>query len=581
MNHESGQSRRFATIEWTQRLSILIGVVFLATGGITWRLFTKSVVQHSLYVAKAENQYEVSKDLPSRRGTIYAQDFELGKTVPIAATEEKFDVSVVPRNVKDADRAVKALHSVFGLDEDAVRTVVTNGQLFAPPLVRGSSKQQRDQILEQGFPGLLIEPKRERSYPENQTAAHVLGFVNREGKGNYGIEGRFDAELRGEAGSVIGQKDTLGRLIGTVARVDPKDGADVELSLDHNVQFAIEQRLYKAVDDTNAQSGQVLLMDPSTGEIIAMAGTPSFDPNTYNEIKPDESYRFTNPTIANAYEPGSILKPVVMASAIDLGKVEPDTKETFGKSVVVQGYEINTALDKAYGEETMTQVLEHSDNVGMVWVAGHMSNEEMRGAFERFGLGQPTGIDLTGEEKGTVLPLKDWREISRATMAFGQGISMTPLQVARAWAVLINGGKLVTPHVVRRLISREGVTVEAEAPIQDGVIKPETSDKLRGMLQSVIDNGSYGRTRVAGYAIGGKTGTAQIAAPGGGYLEKTYTHSLLGFFPVDKPKYLLLVKIDRPEAEYAESTAGPLFHDIAQYLFSYYKLPPDKDTPDQ
>lgn len=579
MNHESERPRRSAAQDWNYRLTILVSLIFVASGLVTWRLFVKSVIEHPLYAAKAEDQYEVAKDLPSRRGTIYAQDFELGKTVPIAATEEKFDISVVPRNVKNPDEAVQALVEVFGLSADEVRAVVTNGKLYAPPLVRGASKEQRDAILERGFAGLQVEPKRQRSYPENQTAAHVLGFVNREGKGNYGIEGYYDSELRGESGSVIGQQDTLGRLIGTVAKVNPKNGVDVELSLDHNVQFAVEERLYKAVESTKAQSGQVLLMDPNSGEIIAMAGTPSYDPNRYNEIKPEEQQRFINPTIAAAYEPGSIMKPIVMAAAIDAGKVEPDTKETFGKSVTVQGYEINTALDKAYGEETMTQVLEHSDNVGMVWVAGHMSYEELRSAFTRFGFGEPTGVDLPGEEKGRVLPLKDWRDISRATMAFGQGISVTPLQILRAWAVLINGGKLVTPHVVRRLRGEDGVVVEAKAPTVDGVIKAETSQKLRGMLQSVIDNGSYGRTRVAGYTIGGKTGTAQIAAPGGGYLEKTYTHSLIGFFPVDDPKYLLMVKIDRPEAEYAESTAGPLFHDLAQYLFSYYKLPPDKPTP--
>ncbi len=565
--------------QWTNRLSILVGLVFLIAGGITWRLFTKSVIQHSLYAAKAENQYEVSRELPSRRGTIYAQDFELGKTVPIAATEERFDIGVVPRNIKDPEGAVRALHDVFGLGETDVRTVLTNGQLYAPPLVHGASKEQRDRMLAQGFPGLLIQRTRVRTYPENQTAAQVLGFVNREGKGNYGVEGRFDAELRGQAGSVIGQKDTLGRLIGTVAQVSPEDGADVELSLDHNVQFAIEDRLYRAVGETQSQSGQAILMDPATGEILAMAGTPSFDPNRYNEVKSDEVDRFTNPTIASAYEPGSILKPLTMAAALDLGKVQPDTKHTFGKSVVVQGYEINTALDKAYGEETMTQILEHSDNVGMVWVGEQMSYEELRAAFVRFGLGQPTGVDLTGEEKGRVLPLKDWRDISRATMAFGQGISVTPLQLVRAWAALINGGKLVTPHVVRRLRAGHEVTVEAEAPITDGVIKLETSDRLRGMLRSVIDNGSYGRTRVAGYSIGGKTGTAQIANPAGGYLEDTFTHSLVGFFPVDQPKFLLLVKLDRPNAKFAESTAGPLFHDIAQYLFSYYKLAPDKPTP--
>lgn len=575
MNHESN-SHRQSSIDWTPRLNLLVGLTLVGATVITWRLLTKSVIEHPLYAAKAENQYEVSQELPSRRGTIYAQDTEAGKTVPLGATEERFDISVVPRNVSDPSLALTVLHDLFGLDPESMKATVSSSALYAPPLVYGVKKEQRDALVQRAFPGLLIGRRRVRVYPENQLAASVLGFVNREGKGNYGIEGYYDDQLRGKTGSVLGQKDTLGRLIATVAKVTPEDGADVELTLDHNVQFAVEDRLYRAVQETKAVSGQVIVMNPKTGAILALAATPAFDPNKYNELSKDEVDRFQNPTISSVYEPGSIMKPLVMSAVIDAGKIEPDTKETFGKSVTVQGYEINTALDKAYGEETMTQVLENSDNVGMVWVANHLSNEELRAAFVRYGLDSPTGIDLSGEINGKLLELGLWRDIHRATMAFGQGISASPMEMVRAWAALINGGDMVTPHVVASIQGQHGTIVTNEQPSTQGVISAETSRKVRGMLRSVIDHGPYSRTRVPGYAIGGKTGTAQIAAPGGGYLEDAFTHTLMGFFPVDNPQYLMLVKLDRPqEGKFAESTTGPVFHDLAQFLFSYYKLPPD------
>lgn len=566
--------QRRRSFDSDQRLNVLIWLVLIVGGFIVWRLFQKSVIEHPIYAKQAESQYEVSKELPSRRGTIYAQDAERGQIVAMAATEERFDILVVPRNIKDKPAAAKTLSEVFGLDQAATLEAIDNDKLYLPPLVRGATKAQHDLIVEQGFAGLYIEKHHHRVYPENQTAAQLLGFVNRDGQGNYGLEGYYNTMLRGEAGSVVGEKDTLGRIISTIQEIKPKDGASLELTLDHNLEFAIEDRLYQGVEDTQSASGQVIVMDPNDGAILAMAGTPAYDPNKFSEFA-QESHRYQIQSIATPYEPGSIMKPVVMASAIDLGKVEPETEETFGSSVMVQGFTIHTALEKAYGRETMTQVLQNSDNVGMVWVAGKMSNDELRAKFVQFGFPDKTGIDLAGESQGSLLPLKDWREIHRATMSFGQGMTATPIQMVRAWAALINGGSLVQPHLVKR-VSVKGEPLESPdiTPIP-GVISPETSAKMRSMLESVVKDGPYGRTRVPGYRIGGKTGTAQIAAESGGYSETDFTHTLIGFFPADQPRFLLLVKLDKPKTDqFAESTAGPIFNDIAKYMFNYYKLPP-------
>ncbi len=568
--------RRTSLHDAEARLRIVGLLVAVGSGLIIWRLFQKSVIEHPLYAARAESQYEVSKELPSQRGTIFAQDAELGQLVPLAASEERFDISVVPRNVKDKEAAATTLATLFGVEKADVLAKISNDKLYLPPLVRGVTKDKRNELVEQGFTGLLIEKRNERVYPENQIAAQVLGFVNREGVGSYGIEGYYDKDLRGTAGSVVGEKDTLGRIISTLQRTDPEDGVDIELTIDHNVQFAAERRLAQGIADAAATSGQIIIMNPANGEIVTMAALPSYDPNKYSEAA-SEPERFRNPSISTVYEPGSIFKPLVMAAAIDLGKIEPDTKETFGSSVTVQGYTIHTALDKAYGLETMSQVLQNSDNVGMVWVAGKMSNEEMHDALAKLGIDRPTSIDVQGEIQGSFRPARTWQDINRATISFGQGVTVTPLQMVRAWAALANGGTLVTPHLARRLVGQRGVDLVAEFPKTEGAIKPETSEKVRQMLVSVVDDGPYGRTRVPGYVIAGKTGTAQIANEDGGYSETDFTHSLMGFFPADHPQFVMLVKLDKPtSAPFAESTAGPIFHDLAQYLFAYYKIPPTR-----
>lgn len=383
----------------------------------------------------------------------------------------------------------------------------------------------------------------------------------------------------GKAGSVVGEKDTLGRIISTVSEVRPEDGNDLVLSIDHNVQYALEDLLAKAVEEYEAESGLFVLMNPKTGAIIAASGSRTYDPNHYSEIPVDETDRYLDPIISNVYEPGSIFKPLIMSAAIDYGKIEPDTEETFGKDVYVQGYRISTAEDKAFGKETMTQVLENSDNVGMVWVSGKMSNEELYNKLVDYGFASKTGVDLSGETLGYLLGLDNWHDINRATMSFGQGISATPLQLMRAWAAMINGGRLIQPYVVQKIIGKRGVAVEVEPQVEEGVISVETSAKLRVMLESVVAKGHGKLAAVKGYRIGGKTGTAQIASPEGGYLDGEFVHSFMGFFPADDPQFLLLVKLDKPKAkEFSASTASPTFGKMATYILNYFQVPQGKEV---
>ncbi len=562
------------------RISWLTLLVVFASGLVGYRLFQKSVLEHGTYKARAANQYEVSEVLIPKRGIILAQDGELQQAVPIASSEELFNISVVPKNIKDKQEASKIIATVFDLNEAEIFEKINNDKLYIPPIIKGVNKQKRDEIVAQGFTGLLIEREYKRVYPESFTAAQLLGFVNHEGAGSYGIEGYYNKILLGTEGKILGEKDTLGRVVLTKERVEPQNGASIELSIDHNVQFSIEKRLANTVEAFGAVSGQVIIMNPNNGEIIAMAANPTFDPNKFNEYVNQEGGLaiFQNPVVNTVFEPGSIMKPIVMGMAIDYGKVEKETTQSFGSSVYVAPHTISNALSRAFGRSTMADVIRNSDNVGMIWVANHMTNKEMYDGFARFGLADLTGIDLTGEVRGYLANHAGWRAINRATMSFGQGVSSSPIQMVRAWAALINGGNLVTPHVAKKITDENGRFQEVNYEVIPDVISEETSKTMREIGEYTVEKGFYGNVRLASHRIGAKTGTAQIAGPNGGYLKDAYIHTVMAFFPVENPQFLIMAKIDKPtKGNFAESTTGPMVQDIIKYLISYYKIPPDKN----
>jgi cell division protein FtsI/penicillin-binding protein 2 len=321
-------------------------------------------------------------------------------------------------------------------------------------------------------------------------------------------------------------------------------------------------------------------MDPKTGGILAMASWPSYDPNKFNEVSRDQQSIFLNPTVSLNWEPGSIFKPIVVSAAINGKFVEPDSKPSpeeggFSNKVVVDGYEIHNALDKPYGFETVTQILENSDNIGMIWVANKVGNNFLGDFFKKIGLGSKTGIDLAGEASGQVRPWKTWRDVNRATISFGQGISTTPIQIVQDYAMIANKGKMVKPHVLDKVIESSGQQREYQGADPVPIITEEDAKKVTEMLVSVVENGHGKKAKVDGFRVAGKTGTAQIPRPEGGYEEGQSIGSFAGFAPADDPKFVMLVKFDRPKnVEWAESSAAPIFGEMADWLLnSYLKLP--------
>jgi cell division protein FtsI/penicillin-binding protein 2 len=560
-------------------------VIIIVVVTLFWKMYVIQILQYDKYTALAQGQQRFETTEMGQRGRILVHDSPSDPTAyyPLAFDQKKFAVWVVPRQVSDKETVAKSLGELLSIPEKDIFDEINNDKLYIPPIKHGLTLDEANNIKDKKFNGVLVVPEYSRYYPEETLASQVLGFVNAEGQGMYGFEGKYNAEMQGKEGDVKGEKDTLGRVISLLEQQDPQDGTSYVLTIDRSVQYFVEKKLSEAITKYQADSGTVIIMDIKTGGIVAMASSPTFDPNNYQDQAKIDANVFMNPAISYTFEPGSIFKPIVMAAAIDDGLVTKDTSQTFGESIDVGGYTIHTAEGKAFGLETMTQVLENSDNVGMVWVAEQIGNEVLNNQLKKFGLYDKTGIDLEGEISGhPAYPVKDWKDINRATIAFGQGITVTPLQILTAYATIANSGKYIYPHLVDKIIMPDGT--EKSVPKQEGeqVISVQTAKDVGEMLRSVVLNGTGKKANVPGYKVAAKTGTAQIADPvNGGYLKNDsglgiFIHTAAGFAPVDDPQYAMLVKLDKPKTNrYAESTAVPLFGEISSFLLNYhYRIAP-------
>jgi cell division protein FtsI/penicillin-binding protein 2 len=585
---------RFFTIATILFAAVLIG-----------KLFSTSIVKHSFHVALAEKQQNVERDILPRRGAVYLQDRSAGSVTLAATSIERYAISATPKNIKNKDRYADYFANLLQIDRAKLLASFERESLYMDPFGHGLTKDQVEAIQAQlntfnrevnpgarernlnfdaaqggimySLNGFFFVREYQRVYPEGGLAGQLLGFVDDRGKGQYGFEGQYDQELRGFTGKVRLEKDSIGNLLGESGSIKGEDGNTYELTIDRNIQYFIEQQLAEEVKRSEAKGGTVIVMNPKTGEIQGMASYPAYDPNNFRTIAKDQIGLFDNPAISKQWEPGSIFKPLVMAAAMNEGVVEASTRETFGATVVVDGYTINTALRRAYGNQSMTDVLVNSDNVAMVWLADKMGDEMVANYLSSMGIGKRTGVDLRNEIAGTFKPVATWSDIDRATTSFGQGVATTPLQVLTAYTPIAGNGNLITPHVVKAVVRPDGKREETATKPGISVIKPEVSDELKIMLTTVVQNG-HRRAAVNGYKIGGKTGTAQVPNPNGpGYLD-AYVHSFVGFGPVDDPEFLILTKIDEPNiskvGQFAETTAVPVFQRVANFLLNYYQIAP-------
>lgn len=558
------------------RLKIFIIIIILATLGLVLRLFQKQVLQKNYYIALAKKQYTVTKEILPQRGKIFISDFYDSDSQPIAINLHFYDLLVVPRNIQDSKEVARKLATLIGLGEKEIFDQINNNKPYIPPIKKKLDSDTAKKIEELNLTGILLVPNIWRYYPENNLACFVLGFVDAEGQGRYGVEGYYNQELRGQKSEIDVNKNNLNPYVNFSITNEANDGSDLYLTIDRTVQFIAEQKLKNTIEKNQAESGSIIIMDPNTGKILAMASWPDYDPNIFYDQESIDI--FNNPSIAYSYEPGSVFKIFGMATGLDTKKITPETEEVFGSSVKVGIETIKTATGKAYGGETMTEVLENSDNVGMVWAAQQIGEENYYQYIKNFGFGEKTQIDIDSEAEGQVLELKKWLPINLATMSFGQGIAVTPIQLIRAVSAVANGGKLIQPYIVNKIIEDNGKEIIRDPRVVRDILTKETADSLSEMMVSVVEKGHGKKAGVKGYWVAGKTGTAQIPDPDkSGYLEKENIGSFVGFAPAHNPKFSMLVKIDKPKAvEWAEDSAAPLFGEMSEWLLNYFQIPKER-----
>ncbi|MBU4030763.1 penicillin-binding protein 2 [Patescibacteria group bacterium] len=568
------------------RIYLLAIVVLLAGSGIFARLFSLQILQYDSFSASAQNKQDFYRELFPERGEIFTQDLSAlqrtGQAVyhPLAVNREFQKAYLIPKDIPEErkDELADKLSAILDLDKETVWQRINKKDDPYEPLKSKISQEAAQKIEELKIEGVGLAPETWRYYPNISSSCHLTGFVgdSDEGKtGQYGLEGYYEDKLSGEAGSIKGKKDVAGYWIPFLNdEMEPaEDGADLILTVDQNIQFKAEKELRQLVEQWNAESGSIIIMEPKSGAIRAMANWPVFDPNEYSVVEDIDV--FLNSSTQKAYELGSVFKPVTMAIGIDSGSVTPQTTYVDEGQIRIKGSVINNVDGKSYGEQTMTQVLEKSLNTGAVFVQRATDIETFQDYIQRFNFDLPTGVDLAGETAGDISNLFSEREINLATISFGQGITVSSLGMVAAIGALANEGKLMRPFVVEKIVYPDGKEVVTEPQVSGKVVSSETAKEVTKMLVSVVENGFGKPARISGYDIAGKTGTAQMAdSENGGYSEETI-HSFVGFAPAFEPRFVILIKMDKPQGiRFASDSVSPVFRRLAEYLLQYLEIPP-------
>jgi len=470
----------------------------------------------------------------TQRGEIFFRGGE-----PLAINKFSYFLVIFSKKIKDPQNLAENLAQILGKNKDELLEKIKNEEFLLIDI--GDDSEKINKIKKLNSEGIWIEEGVKRYYPQKELAANVVGFLGGEGRGQYGVEEFYDSYL--------------------------KKGKNLILTLDYKIQFQAEKILKEFHEKLEFEKGQILVLNPENGEILAMATFPSFDPNEYTKYVENLEI-FKNPFTQEVYEPGSAFKPVTMAIGLQEKKITPETTYEDPGQIKIDGWIIKNYDNRRYpGEITMTEVLEKSINTGAVFVQSKIENFVFLDYLKKFGIFEKTGIDLA-EILYDNQEIKHGRDINFATASFGQGIALTPIQLARIYCAIANGGKLITPHLNK----------DFENLKKKRILSKETTTKLAKMLISVVENGFAKRAKVPGYFIAGKTGTSlQPKKDKKGYSERTW-QSFVGFFPALNPKFLVLVKLDNPKTKTAEYSAVPVFKEIADYVIKIKQIPPDYET---
>jgi len=560
------------------RLNVVLVLMIIFGVAIISRLFFLQILSHKFYQAQALGQQAGFSEVAGQRGEVYFKNsqeskgaYGTGDVKSLAINKERWQVFIIPKDIKDKNILSESLSKAIGESKEFVLSKIENRDSYTI-IKKDLSEETLEELKKIKLDGMHLENITGRYYPQEKIASQVVGFLGGDGTGQYGIEGYYDEILKGQSG-IKEEKRGLASLNFSTTEQD-LNGSDIYLTIDYNIQFEAESLLKEAQKNLSIDSGQILVLKPDTGRVLAIAGFPSFDPNNYSKEKNLDI--FQNSAIQKIFEPGSIMKPFTMAMGINEGKITPDTTYVDSGFVKMGPETIYNFDRKKYGQQTMTGVLEKSINTGAVFVSQLLSHETFLGYLDKFGFNKKTGVELQGEvsSKNDI----NGPDVEFATASFGQGIGVTPIQIARGFSSIANGGKLVNLYLVEKIVKGEKETDTTPKISNEQIISAKTSSQVTTMLTSVVEKGFGSGAKIPGYYLAGKTGTAQVPFENkkGYYPDKTI-QTFIGFGPALNPQFLILVKLDNPKVQSSALSAVPVFKKLAQYIINYWQIPPDYD----
>jgi len=543
-------------------------LLFLSLGGVAAKLFFLQIQQGDRLTEGATKQYQRRLPILSRRGTIYDRTGrELAVSLQVAS------VFAQPAAIEDPADAAERLAPILDQPAKEIQARLTSDKPFVW-LQRHLDPPQAEAISDLNLRGIGLFPESRRYYPRQELAAHVLGLVGLDDRGLEGLEYQYDDLLGGQPQFVVAQQDALGRIIFRQEESRPQAPIfDLTLTIDEVIQYIAERELARAVERSRAKAGTAIVMDPSTGEILALANQPTYDPNTYRKAN---SAARRNRAVTDAFEPGSSFKVILLAGALEEGVVRPGD-QFHGENGAIEVSGVTIRDHEKYGWLTVRQILTQSSNVGAIKIGQKLGKSLYYHYISGFGFGSLTGMDLPGETPGLMRRPRGWSALSLSVLSLGQEISVTPVQIATAFSAVANGGNLVRPHVVRGLRAVDGSLQRQVEPVMiRRVISSETARTLLDMMRGVVEEGTGKEAALEEYSVAGKTGTAQKLDPATGrYSHQKVVASFVGAVPAERPRLVILVLIDEPETlRWGGSIAAPTFREIARDALKYLQVPP-------
>ncbi len=561
------------------RIRLISIAIFLFGLILIGKLYFLQVVHSDVYTQKANRQYMSSGGNIFSRGNIFFQD-KTGTLLSAATLKSGFTVAINPEILKDPETVYTQLNALLPLDHDAFIAKATKAGDPYEELANRVPTEVGNKISALKIPGLSTYTERWRFYPGGPTAAQTLGVVGYQGDtlaGRYGLERQYDNVLQRDDTAYVNFFAEIFSDIGNAIATSSANEGDIVTTIEPTVQQDLEQQIASTSEKWSADYIGGIIMNPTTGEIYAMGSYPSYDPNNTGKLK--NVNVLSNPLVENSYEMGSIVKPLTVAMGIDTGVITATSTFYDPGFVIINNKKISDFDGKNRGVVDIQTLLSQSLNVGAAHVESLVGNSRFADYMYKFGVDKKTGIDLPNEGRNLINNLKAGHDVEFANMSFGQGISLTPIETVRALATIANGGKLVTPHIVKQINYKLGLDKTISIPVGEQVIKKTTADEVARMMVYSVDNVLAGGTlKLAHYRVAAKTGTAQMANPGGvGYSDSKFLHSFVGFFPATNPKFFIFLFMVNPKGvQYSSETLTTPFMNLVNFLVNYYEVPPDR-----